>query len=87
MVISNEPEYQNPKLNSSSELGNLNVLSWNVGKLRRNEKNHNFKNFCSKFDIVCLKRRGEGQKEISLLLNYQSFIYLYAHLMSTFQEE
>ena len=44
MVISNEQEYQNAKLNRSSELGNINVLSWNVGKLRRNEKNHDFKN-------------------------------------------
>ena len=54
MVTSNEPEYQNAKLNSSFELGNISVLSWNVGKLRRNEKNHDFKIFCSVFEIVGL---------------------------------
>ena len=80
MVISNEPKYQNAKLNSSSELGNINVLSWNVGKLRRNEKNHDFKNFCSKFDIVCLQEmwgRSEGDFA-DLLLNYQSFISIHS---------
>ena len=55
MVISNELEYQNAKLGSSFELGNISVLSWNVGKLRRNEKNHDFTYFCSKFEIVCLQ--------------------------------
>ena len=76
MVISNEPEYQNAKLNSSSELGSINVLSWNVGKLRRNQKNHDFKNLCSKFDIVCLQKTwGRSEGDFSdLLLNYQSFI-------------
>ena len=44
--------------------------------LRRNGKNHDFKNFCSKFDIVCLQEtwgRSEGDFA-DLLLNYQSFI-------------
>ena len=76
MVTSNEPEYQNAKLNSSFELGNISVLSWDVGKLRRNEKNHDFKNFCSVFEIVCLQEtwgRSEGDFT-DLLLNYQSFV-------------
>ena len=76
MVTSNEPEYQNAKLNSSFELGNISVLSWNVGKLRRNEKNHDFKNFFSAFEIVCLQEtwgRSEGDFT-DLLLNYQSFV-------------
>ena len=58
-VVSNEPEYQNAKLNSSFELVNISVLSWNVGKLRRNKKNHDFKNFCSKFDSMFTRDVGK----------------------------
>ena len=89
MFVSNESEYQNAKLNSSFELGNISVLSWSVGKLRRNEKNHDFENFCSKFEIVvCLQGTwGKSEEDFAdLLLNYQ-FLYVYAHLMSTFQVE
>ena len=80
MVTSNKPEYQNAKLNSSFELGNISVLSWNVGKLRWNEKNHDFKTFCSVFEIVCLQEtwgRSEGDFT-DLLLNYQSFVSIHS---------
>ena len=72
MAISNEPEYQNAKLNSCFEQGNIRILSWNVDKLRRNEKNHDVRNFCSKFEIVCLQETwGRSGDFVDLLLNYR----------------